>query len=249
MIVTNTDNKNNSSIINNRIQVSSIEGGVSNRLSFYQRLRFVRFIPLLRVALCVVIVIITSQSFLSSSPSLFIMASQNIGTSSLLLQQKHRLFPGTALKRMQLISKRVSSLDPVEDLSVQWTDVRKSLLNAAGLRDIDDQRRIGVGYTGHCFNDANHCDATAMLLSTSSSTNDGKKGVHQSIARGNFLGDGIKKASFPLTDDTDPNEGTNSTEEVAEDAGGTWCTCMNGCNSEDNGDGIPRDVAHRQFKV
>ena len=119
-----------------------------------------------------------------------------------------------------------------QELNQSWEEVRKLLLEASGLRDVDDTNRIGTGYTGHCFNDHNHCDATAMLLDVGDSLNSGQ--VHRSIARGNPLGDGIRAASIPLG---------RTPEEASRDDGGTWCTCMNGCNAE-----TPSDVAHMQFR-
>ena len=40
--------------------------------------------------------------------------------------------------------------------------VRRSLLWAGGLKD-DTRSRPGQGYTGHAFNDYNHCDLCTML--------------------------------------------------------------------------------------
>eukprot|EP00965_Chrysotila_dentata_P172418 5689597-Pleurochrysis_carterae.AAC.1 len=63
--------------------------------------------------------------------------------------------------RMTACRERARSLSPAE-LSEDWIDVRRKLLWAAGLRDITDAPP-GMGYTGHAFNDDNHCDATCML--------------------------------------------------------------------------------------
>ena len=48
--------------------------------------------------------------------------------------------------------------------------MRPKLLWAAGLRDVRD---VGKGYTGHCFNDFNHVDATTMLMHTADNEHDG----------------------------------------------------------------------------
>ncbi len=100
--------------------------------------------------------------------------------------------------------------------------MRRRLLWAAGLRDITDAPP-GQGYTGHAFNDDNHCDATCMLGDVSHNLNDGSVAR---IAVGNLLGPGIERASLP---------------ELGQ--GGTWSTCTNGCHLEP-----PRDVAHVQFR-
>jgi hypothetical protein len=130
-------------------------------------------------------------------------------------------YPGTALTRMENAVQRASSLTEAQ-LSGDWEDVRGKLLWAAGLRDIRDARP-GDGYTGHCFNDFNHVDATTMTLDVSDNEN---RGAVQGIAFGNRLGPGIKVAS-------DPTLGP----------GGTWCTCAQGGNAEP-----PADVAHLQFR-
>ncbi|KAA8498739.1 hypothetical protein FVE85_6324 [Porphyridium purpureum] len=131
-------------------------------------------------------------------------------------------YPGTAVERMRNIRARVLSLDSELDLSVDWEDVRRRILWAGGLRDLVSARP-GLGYTGHSFNDFNHCDLTAMVDGEADSENGGRvAGIH---AR-NPLGEGIRIASLP---------------ELG--SGGSWSTCMMGCNSEP-----PRDVAHIQFK-
>lgn len=50
------------------------------------------------------------------------------------------------------------------------------------------------GYTGHSFNDWNHCDLTAMVGSISSAENEGRV---VGIAQKNQLGPGISIASLP----------------------------------------------------
>ena len=131
------------------------------------------------------------------------------------------LYPGTAVERMERIRERARSLSPA-DLSHDWEEVRRKILWAGGLRDLP-HAQPGMGYTGHSFNDWNHCDLTAMLEDFADSTNEGRvKGIHQR----NFLGKGIKIASIP---------------ELGQ--GGSWSTCMMGCNSDP-----PQDVAHVQFR-
>ena len=78
-------------------------------------------------------------------------------------------------------------------------------------------------FLGHSFNDFNHCDLTTMVGSVSSNEN---KGLVSGIAYSNQLGPGIQIASLP---ELGP--------------GGSWSTCMMGCNTEP-----PQDVAHIQFK-
>lgn len=141
--------------------------------------------------------------------------------------------------------ERAKSLT-ADELSVEWEDARKRhlwaagatsrslaersrrlarrLLWAAGLRDLTDVPP-GQGYTGHAFNDYNHCDATCMLGDVAHNLNDGQDRV-AGIAVNNRLGPGIERASLP---------------ELG--VGGSWSTCTNGCNREP-----PRDVAHVQFR-
>ena len=70
-------------------------------------------------------------------------------------------YPGTAVVRMRNIVSRARNLT-VEELSDDWEVVRRKILWAGGLRDLPTARP-GEGYTGHSFNDFNHCDLTAML--------------------------------------------------------------------------------------
>ncbi|EOD09060.1 hypothetical protein EMIHUDRAFT_452954 [Emiliania huxleyi CCMP1516] len=134
-------------------------------------------------------------------------------------------YPGTAIGRMRASVERAKSLT-ADELSVEWEDARKRhlLLWAAGLRDLTDVPP-GQGYTGHAFNDYNHCDATCMLGDVAHNLNDGQDRV-AGIAVNNRLGPGIERASLP---------------ELG--VGGSWSTCTNGCNREP-----PRDVAHVQFR-
>lgn len=131
-------------------------------------------------------------------------------------------YPGTAVQRLEAVTERVKSLTPTE-LSQDWTTVRKRLLWAGGLRDIQDAAP-GYGYTGHAFNDYNHCDLTTMLGDVQNESNADGRVV--GISTGNLLGPGIRVAS-------DPDLGP----------GGSWSTCTNGCASDP-----PRDVAHVQFR-
>lgn len=100
--------------------------------------------------------------------------------------------------------------------------MRRKILHAGGLKDLPDARP-GEGYTGHAFNDWNHCDLTTMSDGTSNNENDG---AVAGIAVGNALGKGIQVAS-------DPTLGP----------GGSWSTCIMGCHHEP-----PKDVAHVQFR-
>uniref|UniRef100_A0A7S0Q2L4 Uncharacterized protein n=1 Tax=Coccolithus braarudii TaxID=221442 RepID=A0A7S0Q2L4_9EUKA len=132
-------------------------------------------------------------------------------------------YPGTAVARMLAARERVSSLSHA-DLSQDWEETRRKILWAAGLKDLPDARP-GSGFTGHAFNDSNHCDATCMLGEVSHNLNEGDARV-QGIAVGNRLGPGIEIASLA---------------ELGE--GGSWSTCTNGCHLEP-----PSDVAHIQFR-
>jgi len=130
-------------------------------------------------------------------------------------------YPGTAVERMQAVRARVLGLARGE-LCGEWADVRRRLLWAGGLRDLPDARP-GQGYTGHAFNDDNHCDLTTMLGDVAHNENQGEVSM---IAIGNQLGPGIEVASLP---ELGP--------------GGSWSTCTNGCHVDP-----PQDVAHVQFR-
>jgi len=130
-------------------------------------------------------------------------------------------YPGTAVTRMLNVRERVKSLSET-DLSGDWEEVRRKILWAGGLKDLPFARP-GQGYTGHSFNDFNHCDLTTMQSIVSSNENKGQvEGIHFS----NQLGPGIQIASL---------------EELG--PGGSWSTCMMGCHKEP-----PQDVAHLQFR-
>ena len=97
-----------------------------------------------------------------------------------------------AVQRMMNIRERVKSLSPLQ-LNNDWEEVRRSILWAGGMRDMPTARP-GSGYTGHSFNDYNHCDLTAMNDEVSHNENEGKVvGIHFS----NKLGPGIRVASLP----------------------------------------------------
>jgi len=108
------------------------------------------------------------------------------------------------------------------ELGGDWADVRRKILWAGGLRDLP-YNRPGRGYTGHSFNDFNHCDLTAMLGQAAHNENQGRVA---GIAYRNPLGRGIEIASL---------------KELG--PGGSWSTCMIGSHLEP-----PQDVAHIQFK-
>ena len=140
-----------------------------------------------------------------------------------------RVYPGTAVQRMESIRKRVQSLSP-DQLNGDWAStVRPALLWAGGL--VDDRR-----LTGHAFNDWNHCDLTAMQMLEAHNENEGRvAGMHQA----NRLGSHIVRGSIET--------GTGAGELGP---GGSWSTCMMGCNQLDPSTGEGgRDVAHVQFKA
>eukprot|EP00510_Aplanochytrium_minuta_P006084 CAMPEP_0184011932 /NCGR_PEP_ID=MMETSP0954-20121128/4099_1 /TAXON_ID=627963 /ORGANISM="Aplanochytrium sp, Strain PBS07" /LENGTH=203 /DNA_ID=CAMNT_0026291799 /DNA_START=280 /DNA_END=891 /DNA_ORIENTATION=+ len=130
-------------------------------------------------------------------------------------------YPGTAFKRLEIVHDRIRQLER-EDLDGDWEHVRKRLLWAGGLRHLPNATP-GQGYTGHSFNDFNHCDLTTMLGQVTDSKHEG--GI-SGIAMGNHLGDGIKIASIPF----------------GETGSGSWSTCILG-----SGKSPPQDVAHVQF--
>lgn len=130
-------------------------------------------------------------------------------------------YPGTSVVRLQNVHERVKSLSP-EELSGEWEDVRQRVLWAGGLKHLPHSVP-GQGYTGHSFNDDNHCDLTTMLGDVAQNLHVG--GI-RGIAMGNRLGPGIEIASLP---ELGP--------------GGSWSTCTNGCHLDP-----PQDVAHVQFR-
>jgi len=130
-------------------------------------------------------------------------------------------YPGTATERLKNAVERVKTIDQ-EGLNAEWEKVRVKLLWAAGLKDLQNVAP-GRGNTSHCFNDYIHCDAATMLGDVQFSENEDRV---KGIQRSNQLGYGIVAAS-------DKDMGP----------GGSWCTCMNGCDQEP-----PQDVAHMQFQ-
>ena len=125
------------------------------------------------------------------------------------------------MARLQAIHERVRNL--TAPLDGDWSaDVRPKLLWAGGLKDITTARP-GYGYTGHAFNDWNHCDLTAMTDGQADNENDGADGRErvEGIAYHNQLGPGIRIASL---------------QELG--PGGSWSTCMMGCHEDP-----PADVA------
>jgi hypothetical protein len=94
-----------------------------------------------------------------------------------------REYPGTAVRRMLSVRERVRSLSTAE-LHGEWSDIRRRLLWAGGLRDLPNVLP-GRGYTGHCFNDFNHCDLTTMADEVTNSENNGQV---QYVAPRNPLG-------------------------------------------------------------
>lgn len=130
-------------------------------------------------------------------------------------------YPGTAVVRMNNIRDRVRSLTE-EQLNGDWESIRRNILWAGGMKDITNAPP-GLGYTGHSFNDFNHCDLTAMNSDDADNDNEGRV---EGIAFRNPLGKGIRIASMP---------------EVG--LGGSWSTCMIGCQKDP-----PQDVAHIQFR-
>eukprot|EP00808_Paulinella_micropora_P025778 g767.t1 len=131
-------------------------------------------------------------------------------------------YPGTAVARLKAVHLRVAQLVQHGPIKGDWEDVRRKLLWAGGLKDLPNARP-GMGYTGHSFNDWNHCDLTTMSGAVAGNLNQGQV---QGIQYQNQLGPGIQIASLP---ELGP--------------GGSWSTCLMGCQSDP-----PRDVAHLQFR-
>jgi hypothetical protein len=113
----------------------------------------------------------------------FTMSSIDTENISQMVPEVDPLYPGTAVSRMLQIRNRVQSLT-YEQLNGNWDDVRRNLLWAGGLRDLLNAAP-GQGYTGHCFNDFNHCDLTAMTDTVSHAEHGGQV---PGIAIGNQLG-------------------------------------------------------------
>jgi len=142
-------------------------------------------------------------------------------SSSNNVEEYDPVYPGTAVLRMNNARSRACSLTS-DQLNGEWERIRKNILWAGGLRDLTNVSP-GLGYTGHSFNDFNHCDLTTMLDQVAHNENEGRVA---GIAYRNPLGRGIRIASM---------------EELG--PGGSWSTCLIGCNQNP-----PQDVAHVQFK-
>lgn len=106
--------------------------------------------------------------------------------------------PGTAEERLHAARERARSLNG--KLTMNWKDVRKKLLWAAGLADIMK--------TSHCFEDYNHVTAATMKEKAYDNKHNGSV---QGMARGNSLGGVIRSGSL--------KEGTGF------ETDGSWCTC------------------------
>ena len=107
--------------------------------------------------------------------------------------QDRSVYPGTAVARLEAVHQRLAAI-PQSELDAAWPDARRALLRAGGLRDLPNARP-GQGYTGHAFNDYNHCDLTTMLGDVQDESN--ADGSVAEISRSNLLGPGIREASLP----------------------------------------------------
>ena len=84
------------------------------------------------------------------------------------------VYPGTAVERMRNVHQRVRNAAEAKLFDGDWASVcRPALLWAGGLRDLRTASP-GKGYTGHSFNDWNHCDLTTMRENVASNVNDGR---------------------------------------------------------------------------
>lgn len=163
-----------------------------------------------------------SAGFHNSASSLFALAAESIVMNQ---DEIDKEYPGTAVSRMMKIRQNVFEMDATQ-LSADWDSItRLSILKAGGLKDLRGAIP-GQGYTGHSFNDYNHCDLTAMKLNVKD--NDNNDGKVAGISLNNRLGQGIMIASIGEPDIPD---------------GGSWSTCIIGCNTNP-----PQDVAHIQFQ-
>ena len=72
------------------------------------------------------------------------------------------VYPGTAVARLEAVHQRLAAI-PQSELDGTWPDARRALLRAGGLRDLPNARP-GQGYTGHAFNDYNHCTCLRVEL-------------------------------------------------------------------------------------
>ena len=72
------------------------------------------------------------------------------------------VYPGTAVARLEAVHQRLAAI-PQSELDGPWPEARRALLRAGGLRDLPNARP-GQGYTGHAFNDYNHCTCLRVEL-------------------------------------------------------------------------------------
>lgn len=138
-------------------------------------------------------VVSSSSSNISSTTSNTAAAAEASHKDELLkyqIKMVDRLYPGTAVERMMNVRARVQEI--ADELHGDWSDVRRLLLWAGGLKNLPHSVP-GQGYTGHAFNDYNHVDLTCMNDAVSDSENDG---AIRGIAVGNRLGPGIRIASL-----------------------------------------------------
>ncbi len=106
------------------------------------------------------------------APAVVHMSSMSSASAATTPAEVDREYPGTAVERLRNVHVRVKSLTS-DQLNGDWPSVRRSLLWAGGLKDLSSSRP-GEGYTGHSFNDYNHCDLTTMLGAVASNENEGK---------------------------------------------------------------------------
>ena len=101
-------------------------------------------------------------------------------------------FPGTAVARLRAVHARVAELAATAGaLDGPWDDVRLRLLRAGGLRDLP-HARPGEDYTGHAFNDWNHCDLTTMLDDVAMNENRGQARAGRRAARAKGAAEGAR---------------------------------------------------------
>ena len=113
------------------------------------------------------------------APAVVHMSSMSSASAATVPNEVDREYPGTAVERLRNVHARVKSLTG-EQLNGDWPSVRRNLLWAGGLKDLPNARP-GEGYTGHSFNDYNHCDLTTMLGAVASNENEGKVAGNHSL--------------------------------------------------------------------
>lgn len=117
--------------------------------------------------------IISSGAVVSKvTPILLSMANVAGNMHNVGVEEVDPEYPGTAVTRMRAVRERVRSLTRAQ-LNDDWEEVRRRLLWAGGLRDLPNAMP-GQGYTGHSFNDFNHCDLTTMAEEVVSHDNNGQ---------------------------------------------------------------------------